>query len=95
MERGGTVSVKVDLAVTVRRMVVDAVNVPEVPVMVTVDVPTVAVGLAVSVRTLVEVVGSVANAAVTPAGKLDAARVTEPANGLISVTAIVSAPLAF
>jgi hypothetical protein len=35
MERGGTVSVKVDLDVTVRRMVVDAVNLPEIPVMVT------------------------------------------------------------
>lgn len=35
MERGGTVSVKVDLAVTLRMIVVVAVNEPEVPMMVT------------------------------------------------------------
>jgi hypothetical protein len=40
-------------------MVVVALNVLEVPVMVTVDVPTVAVALAVKVSTLVEVVGLV------------------------------------
>lgn len=35
MERGGTVSVKVDLVVTVRAMVVVSTSVPELPVMVT------------------------------------------------------------
>jgi hypothetical protein len=78
----------------VRAMVVVAVRLPEVPVIVTVDVPTVAAALAVNVSTLVEVVGLVANAAVTPVGRPDAARVTEPANGLTSVTVIVSVPLA-
>jgi len=86
--------VKPGLAVTVRAMVVVALNVPEVPVMVTVDVPTVAVALAVSVSTLVEVVGLVPYATVTPVGRPDAARVTEPANGLTSVRVIVSVPLA-
>jgi len=81
-------------AVTVSAMVVVAVSEPEVPVMVTVEVPTVAVALAVSVSTLVPVVGLVANAAVTPVGRPDAARVTEPVNGLTSVTVMVSVPLA-
>ncbi len=36
----------------------------------------------------------VANAAVTPAGRPLAARVTEPANGAVSVTVMVSVPLA-
>jgi hypothetical protein len=87
-------SVKPGLAVTVSAMVVVALNEPEVPVMVTVAAPTVAVALAVSVSTLVEVVGLVANAAVMPVGRPDAVRVTEPVNGLTSVTVIVSVPLA-
>jgi hypothetical protein len=53
----------------------------------------VAVLLAVSVSTLVVVVGLVANAAVTPVGSPDAARVTLPVNGLTSVTVMVSVPL--
>jgi len=80
--------------VTVSAMVVDAVSVPEVPVMVTVAAPAAAVLLAVRVRTLEPVVGLVANAAVTPVGNPDAARVTLPAKGLTSVTVIVSVPLA-
>lgn len=90
--RGGTVSVKVGLAVTVRAMVVVAVREPEDPVMVTVAEPTVAVLLAVNVSTLVVAVGLVPYATVTPVGRPEAARVTEPANGLTSVTEIVSAP---
>jgi hypothetical protein len=70
-----------------------ALKVPEVPVMVTVELPAVAVALAVSVSTLLPVVGLVPNAAVTPLGKPDAARVTLPAKGLTSVTVIVSVPL--
>jgi hypothetical protein len=46
-------------AVTVRAMVVVAVNVPDVPVMVTAEVPGTAVLLAVKVSTLVAVVGLV------------------------------------
>jgi len=48
--------------------------------MVTVDEPVVAVLLAVSVSTLVPVVGLVPNAAVTPLGRPDAAKVTLPLN---------------
>jgi hypothetical protein len=94
MDIGGTVSVKDGLAVTVSAMVVVAVSVPEVPVMVTVELPNVAVLLAVNVSTLVLVVGLVANAAVTPVGRPEAARVTLPANGLTSVTVMVSVALA-
>lgn len=77
-------------ATTVRAMVVVAVWEPETPVMVIVDVPTVAVLLAVSVRTLLPVVGFVPKTAVTPLGSPDAARVTLPLNGLMSMTATVS-----
>ena len=70
-----------------------AVRLPEVPVIVTVDVPVVAVLLAVNVSTLVPVVGFVPNAAVTPLGKPEAARVTLPVNPPISVTEIVLVPV--
>jgi hypothetical protein len=50
--------------VTVSAMVVDAVRVPEVPVIVIVAAPAVAVLLAVSVMTLVDVAGSGLNVAV-------------------------------
>jgi hypothetical protein len=90
----GTESVNVGLAVMVRAMEVVALKVPEVPVMVTVAVPTVAVALAVNVSTLLPVVGLVPYATVTPLGNPVAARVTEPANGLTSVTVMVSVPLA-
>lgn len=76
-------------AVTVSATVVVETNVPEVPVIVIVPTPTVAVALAVSVSTLVLVVGLVAKVAVTPVGRPEAASVTEPANGLMSVTVMV------
>ena len=79
-------------AFTVSETVVVAVKLPEVPVMVTVAVPVVAVLLAVRVRVLVEVVGFVLNAAVTPLGRPDAARVTLPENPPRSVTVIVLVP---
>lgn len=72
---GVSVKVGVGLVLTVTTMDVDVVREPEVPVIVTVAVPTVAVLLAVSVRTLEPVVGLVPNAAVTPFGRPDAARV--------------------
>lgn len=77
-------------ALTVSAMVVEAVTLPEVPVMVTVEVPVVAELLAVNVSTLVPVVGLVPNAAVTPVGRPDAARVTLPVNPPTSVTVMVS-----
>jgi hypothetical protein len=80
--------------VTVSATVVDAVRVPDVPAIVTVDVPAVAVLPAVRVITLVPVVGLVPKAAVTPLGSPDAAKVTLPVNGLTSVTVMVSVPLA-
>lgn len=78
---------------TVSVTVVVCVSVPEVPVMVTVAVPVVAVLLAVKVRTLVEVVGFVPNAAVTPEGKPDADKLTLPVNPPEGVTVIVLFPL--
>lgn len=87
-------SVKLPVAeATLSAMVVDAVSVPDVPVMVTVDVPAVAAALAVNINTLLPVAGLVPNVAVTPLGRPDAARVTLPANGLTSVTVIVSVAL--
>jgi hypothetical protein len=78
---------------TVSAMVVVAVRLPDVPVIVTVAVPVVAVLLAVRVSVLVEVVGFVPNAAVTPLGKPDAAKFTLPENPPRSVTVIVLVPL--
>lgn len=82
------------LAVTVNAMVVVAVSVPEVPVMVMVDVAAAAVLATVKVITLVEVAGLVPIVAVTPVGRPETARVTPLANGLTSVTVMVSVPLA-
>ena len=78
---------------TVRLIVVVCVSVPEVPVIVTEAVPVVAVLLAVNVTTLVEVVGLVPKAAVTPAGKPEAERVTLPVKPPEGVTVIVLLPL--
>jgi hypothetical protein len=88
-----SVKLAVPPVVTESVIVVVAVSVPEVPVMVTVDAPVVAVLLAVNVSTLLPVVGLVPNAAVTPVGRPDAARVTLPVNGLTSVTVMVSVTL--
>jgi hypothetical protein len=71
-------------------MLVEVLNVPEVPVMVTVEVPAVAVLAAVKVTTLLLVVGLVANAAVTPVGNPVAANVTLPVKLFKSVTVMVS-----
>jgi hypothetical protein len=78
---------------TVRAMVVVADNVPDVPVIVTVEDPVVAVLFAVRVNTLLPVVGFVPNEAVTPLGRPDAASVTLPVNPPTSVTLIVLVPL--
>jgi hypothetical protein len=80
-------------AATAREMAVVALRVPEVPVIVIVDVPTATAQLDVSVSTLLPVVGLVANDAVIPLGKPDAARVTPPENPPTSVTVMVSVPL--
>jgi len=71
-------------------MVVVALRVPEVPVIVIADVPVVTAQLDASVSTLLPVTGLVANDAVTPLGRPDAARVTLPENPPTSVTVMVS-----
>lgn len=79
---------------TVRLSVVLWLSDPEVPVIVTVTVPVVAVLLAVRVRVLVLVAGFVPNAAVTPVGRPEAARVTLPVNPPDAATLTVLVPLA-
>jgi hypothetical protein len=71
---------------------VDAVTLPEVPVMVTVKVPAVAGLLAVSVIMLEPVVGFGAKDAVTPLGRPDAARLTLPVNPYCGFTLTVDVP---
>lgn len=80
-------------ALTVMPIVVLLVNVPDVPVIVTVDVPRVAVALAVSVKVLVEVRGLVPNVAVTPLGRPATERVTLPLNPFSALRVIVVWPL--
>src|ERR1700724_1750235 len=75
---------------TVRAILVVAVNVPDVPVTITFEVPAAAVLLAVSVSTLDPVVGLVLNTAPTPVGSPDAANVTLPENPPASITVTVS-----
>lgn len=91
---GFSVKLPVAAAFTVKAIVVDAVKLPLVPVIVTVEVPTVAVALAANVTTLLPVVGFVPKVAVTPLGKPVAANVTLPAKGAVSATVMVSVALA-
>jgi hypothetical protein len=65
-------------AITFNVAEVEAVNTPDVPVMVTVLCPTGVVLLAVKVTMDVYVVGFVKNVAVTPAGRFVATSVTLP-----------------
>ena len=83
-----------DVLVTVNAIVVDAVSVPDVPLMVTIEVPAVAELLAANVTTLLPVVGFVPNVVVTPVGSPEVASVTLPLKGLTSFTVMVSVPLA-
>ncbi len=83
----------VAVAFTVSEMAVVCVSEPEVPVMVTVEVPVLAPALAVNVTALVDVVGLVPKAAVTPDGKPEADNVTLPLNPPEGVTVIVLLPL--
>ena len=86
-------SVKLGAALTVRLIVVEALKVPDVPLIVTVTVPVIAVLPAVNVIPLDPVVGLVAKFAVTPLGKPVAPKVTPPVNPLAPVTVIVSVAL--
>jgi hypothetical protein len=91
-EAGVALRVKLGGGLTVSVTVVVAVNVPEVPVIVTVAAPVAAELLAVSVSTLLPVVGLVAKAAVTPLGSPEAASVTLPVNPFWPETAMVDVP---
>jgi hypothetical protein len=86
-------NVKLGATVTVRAIVVDAVRLPEVPVMVTIATPVVAVLPAVSVTPLVPVVGLVPKLAVTPLGKPLTVKVTLPVNPFAPVRVIESLAL--
>lgn len=77
----------------VNEMLVVWLSEPETPVTVIVLVPVVAVLLAVKVRVLVEVVGLVPKVAVTPLGRAEVERVTDPVKPFWSVTLIVLLPL--
>lgn len=77
----------------VSEMLVVWVSVPEVPVIVIVLVPVVAVLLAVNVRLLLEVVGLVPKVAVTPLGRAELERLTDPVKPFKSVTLMVLLPL--
>jgi len=79
---------------TISEIEVVALRVPEVPVMVIGYVPATVDEAAARVTTL-ELADEVGlNVAVTPVGRPEAANVTLPANGLTSVTVMVSVPLA-
>ena len=90
---GEAATVKLGGGFTDSAMVVVADSLPEVPVIVTVAAPRVAELLAVSVSTLLPVVGLVPNAAVTPLGRPEAARVTLPENPFAGATVMVLVPL--
>ena len=67
-------------AVTVNPIAVVRIKLPDVPLMVTVDVPTTAELDAASVTRAVPATLPALNAAVTPLGRPDAARLTLPLN---------------
>ncbi len=83
-------SVKLGAAATVSAIVVEAVRLPEVPEIVTVDVPVVAVLDAVKVMPLAPVAGLVPKLAVTPVGSPVAAKVTLPLKPFAGVTVTAS-----
>jgi hypothetical protein len=73
-------------------IVVELVNVPDVPVMVTVAAPTVAVLVAVNVNVLVPVVFAGLKDAVTPLGRPEADKLTLPLKPLCGMTVTVLVP---
>lgn len=91
---GETVKLKLGLevALTVKLTAAVCTKVPDVPVTVTVEVPVVAVEPAVSVSVLEVVEGFGLNAAVTPEGNPEAAKVTLPVNPFNFVIVIVLVP---
>lgn len=89
-EFGEAISVKPGF--TLRLIVVVCVRLPEVPVIVMVLVATLAVAATVKVIVLVDVAGFGLNAAVTPVGNPEAARVTPAVNPFCGVMVIVLFP---
>jgi hypothetical protein len=85
--------VKFGAAFTLRLTVVVLVELPELPVMVTVAVPVVAVLFAESVSVLVVEALLGVKEAVTPPGRPDADRLTFPEKPPIGVTVMVLMPL--
>ena len=79
---------------TVKATAVVCTRLPEVPVIVTLEAPRVAASLALKISVLVLVAGFGLNAALTPAGRPDAARLTLPLNPLVGRTEIVLVVLA-
>ena len=77
---------------TVSATVVEAVMVPEVPVIVMGNVPPSSVPSPVRVTTLLDVVVAGVNDAVTPAGRPEAAKLTIPVNPYNGVTVTVELP---
>jgi hypothetical protein len=75
--------------VTVSATAVEAISVPDTPLIVTVDIPAAALVAAVKVTTLEAVAGLVANTAVTPAGRPDADNMTGPLKPLVPLIVIV------
>ena len=85
-------AVSVRPGVTVSLIAVVCVRLPDVPVIVAVDTPGTAAALTVRVNVLVDVAGFGLNAAVTPLGNPEAARVTSPENPFAGVTVILLVP---
>ncbi len=85
--------VNAGIPVTVSDGCTEAVRVPEVPVIVTVDVDEAAELAAVSVSVLVVVAAAGLNDAVTPSGRPDAARFTERVKPFWGLIVIVLFPL--
>lgn len=91
---GEAESVKFGGGFTVKESVVELVKLPAVPVIVTVAGPVVAELLAVRVNVLAPVVLAGLNAAVTPAGRPEAARLTLPLKLFSALTAMLLVLLA-
>lgn len=90
---GVALRLKVPSGFTVSEMVVEAVALPEAPLIVTVAVPFLAVSAAVNVTVVDDVAGFVLKDAVTPLGNPEAEKATVPVNPFSGVMLIVLAPL--
>jgi len=82
-------SAKVGDGLTVNAIEVVSLRLPDVPVTVTVAAPVVAVALAVRVNNVEELLGFGLNAAVTPAGKPEAEKLTVPLKPFAGVIEMV------